>query len=709
MAELATLLVVDDEEALLSLCSRRLQKLNYTVYAAGSGKEALAILKERKIDLLITDFHMPGMDGCETIHNAKEIDEFIQCIVITGFSDLKTAIHVMGAGAFDYLQKPIDFIELDVAIKKGLEKRKLIRDNANKQMQLDEYRTQLEKLVQERTLALTAANKQLQKEIEERKILEHSLREAKRIADEANKAKSEFLANMSHEIRTPMTSAIGLLNLVLESDLQPKQKAYLEMARISSMVMHNLLNDILDFSKIEAGRLNLESISFSPAAIIESVIDLQHLQAEEKSIRIFWPGGEYLPETVKGDPNGLRQILLNLVANAVKYTHYGDITINCTQVDDHNSSGHNHVSLHFSVQDTGIGIEKEKISMIFEAFTQVDSSTTRKFGGVGLGLNICSKLVSLMGGRIWVESEPGRGSTFHFICRFEKVSATKKRLSRLSPAALPKEQQQKPDSPSILVVEDDQTNQWLIQEILEQQGYTVVNASNGESALKKLQKTNFDMVLLDLQLPKLSGYEVVRQLRDLEKLDGMQVHQRLPVIALTGFAGEEERQRCLDAGMDGFIAKPFVLAHLQAKIENILKKRPRKKEKSHDRTDLALHQLPLEDTVFDENEALKRASGNRELVEKRVALFLQKAPLILEMLENTGLNLDNELLVERKIQNLKDMAMEIGAVNFADELFSLLMWIRKKEYHEENVIDTDNLKIEFELFRNTQTMHAKNR
>jgi two-component system, sensor histidine kinase len=706
MADQATLLVVDDETALLSLCCRRLERLGYSVCAANSGKEALAILKERGIDILITDFHMPEMDGCETIRKAKEINAYIQCIVITGFSDLKMAINAMGAGAFDYLQKPIDFTELDVAIKKGLEKRKLLRDNANKQIQLEKYRTQLEKLVEDRTLALTKANRELQKEIEERKSLEHSLREAKRIADEANKAKSEFLANMSHEIRTPMTSTIGLLNLVLESNLQPKQKAYLEMARISSMVMHNLLNDILDFSKIEAGRLNLESIPFSPAGIIESVIDLQHLQAQEKSIRIFWSAEKNIPETVKGDPTRLRQILLNLVANAIKYSYYGDISIKCTSVEEQNSSEHNHVSLHFSVQDTGIGIDQDKISMIFEAFTQVDSSTTRKFGGVGLGLNICSKLVALMGGRIWVESEVGKGSTFHFICRFEKVSANRKLSHRIAPTAFAKEQPQESDSPTILVVEDDQTNQWVIQEILEQQGYTVVNASNGESALEKLQHTHFDMILLDLQLPKLSGYEVVRQLRDLEALQGIKAHERLPVIALTGFAGEKEEQKCLEAGMDDFLAKPFVLGHLQEKIRNILTKRPKKCVEDQNGINHIQQQLPFEDTIYDEREALERASGNHELVKKRISLFLQKTPLTLAMLQKTRFNQDNDFLVEREIQNLKDMAMEIGAVNFADELFSLLMMIRKKEYNEEYSFYINRLQIEFESFRNAPGVHS---
>ena len=204
----AKLLVVDDEPPLLQLMTRRLERLSYEVHPAHSGPEALDILRREEIDVLVTDFKMPGMDGCELITHAVKISPMLQSIVVTGYSDIKTAIRVMGAGAFNYLQKPIDFAELNVAIERGLEKRQLLSDVQDKQRQLEDYRAHLEELVTQRTLALTEANRNLTREIEERKLLENSLREAKKSAEDANRAKSEFLANMSHEIRTPMTSKV---------------------------------------------------------------------------------------------------------------------------------------------------------------------------------------------------------------------------------------------------------------------------------------------------------------------------------------------------------------------------------------------------------------------------------------------------------------------------------------------------------------------
>ncbi len=701
----ARLLVVDDEQTLLNLFTRRLERLSYRVFNATSGKEALDILQHEEIDVLITDFQLPGMDGCEIITRAMKLDSMLQCIVITGYGNIKNVINAMGAGAFNYLQKPIDFSELDVAIEKGLEKRKLIQDVHDKQQQLEEYSDHLEELVEERTLALTKANRKLKREIEERKCLENSLREAKVQAENANRAKSEFLANMSHEIRTPMTSAIGLLDLVLDTELLPKQKAYLEMARISTVVMHNLLNDILDFSKIEAGKLNLESITFNPRKVIESVIDLQHFQAKEKSIQLSSSIADDVPESVVGDPNRLRQIVLNLVSNAIKFTQYGDVTIECRLTTEENRNtvapDNQHVHLHFSVQDSGIGIGKDKIGIIFEAFSQVDNSTTREFGGVGLGLNICSKLVALMGGHIWVRSEPGKGSIFHFTTRFgvelikdEKENEEVGRNSSDLPGLRCGE------TVTVLVVEDDKIIQLVIQEILEQEGYTVINASDGKTALQEIDNQSFDFILLDLKLPEMNGYEVVQNIRERESREGVLEGQHIPIIALTGFASKDEKQRCLDAGMDGFLPKPFTVDQLLLITRKYVQDRSmgQKVEAMGAREGEVPNTTILEGKIFSENAALKKASGNKEIMVERIIVFLKKGPHCIERLRKIAASDENSLLLEQEVHSMKDMAMEVGAIKLGDELFSLLMQLRKKQQIKNALEQINTLEAGLECF-----------
>jgi signal transduction histidine kinase len=699
----AKLLIVDDDPVNLDLFTLRLKKMSYEVYSASSGIEALEILQREEIDILITDFKMPGMDGYEIIARAIKIDPTMQSIVVTGYGDIKTAIDFMGAGAFNYLQKPINFQDLDFTILKGLEKRRLLQDVQNKQMQLEAYREHLEELVETRTRSLTEANQKLKREIEERKSLENSLREAKLLAENANVAKGAFLANMSHEIRTPMTSAIGLLNLVLETELLPKQKAYLEMARISTVIMHNLLNDILDFSKIEAGKLVLESISFDPRMVIKSVVDLQHFQAEEKKIRLTSAVDDEVPNAVVGDPNRLRQIILNLVSNAIKFTRYGEVAIRCQCSTEENpdsiSVERECQFLHFSVQDSGIGIDQKKMGLIFEAFAQADSSTTRKFGGVGLGLNICSKLVALMQGRLWVVSEPNQGSTFHFRCRLdaERSGAEKEGGGHVN-TSLYSSDPQGDKVVTVLVVEDDQVNQWVIQEILEHEGYAVVIVSNGRAVLQEIENRCFDLVFLDLQLPDMSGYEVVSKIRENESKKCTEEGQHLPIIALTGFASDLERQKCLNAGMDDFIAKPFNLNQLVSiTLKYIRDMSNRKSCRSEVIGGKGAGSPIFKGIIFDEEEALFKADGNREVIVGRIRYFLKRVVSTVEKLSNSVAAADGDYnIVEQDVHQLKDLAIEIGAINLADELLCLLMNIRKDKKLEQ--IHIDRLSSEHDFF-----------
>ncbi len=702
------MVIVDDEEDLLQLSTRRLERLSYKVYPTTSGTGALQILQREAVDLLITDFRMPGMNGAEVISKALEIDPMLQSIVVTGYTDLKTAIDVMGAGAFNYLPKPVDYNELDIIIQKGLEKKKLLQDVQNKQKQLEEYRIHLETLVEKRTEALTETNQALKKEIEERKQLEISLREAKEIAENASKAKSEFLANMSHEIRTPMTSAIGLLNLVLDTELLPKQKTYLEMARISTVVMHNLLNDILDFSKIEVGKLSLESISFDPRKVIESVVDLQHFQAEEKKIKLFCTMFDEVPASVTGDPNRLRQIILNLVSNAIKFTHYGEVGIVCKKAEQNSNltfSDEKYSHLHFSVQDSGIGIDKNKIKLIFEAFTQADSSTTREYGGAGLGLNISSKLVDMMGGRIWVESEQGQGSTFHFICRFGKedvdgVIKVENKINKNSYLPEPEKEQ----ILTVLLVEDNQSNQWVFRELLMKHGYRIVTVSDGATALQEMKNRHFDLVLLDLQIPAMNGYEVVYQIRQGENRSGVAEGQQLPIIGMTGSVGEDEARKCLEAGMNDFIAKPFTAGQLFLKIWKHLRcSSSPHLEKSKEIERKRPNTSVLEREIFNENDALNNASGDRGVMIERIMNFIRTTPRTMEILRNNIVTNERSLL-EQGVHRLNELAMEIGATAFADELFSLLSHLRKGQSVKVDQLDV--VETEFEYFLNEQNVQT---
>jgi len=699
----ANLLIVDDDQLNLDLFTIKLEKMSYKVHSASSGIDALEILRRESVDILITDFKMPGMDGYEIIARSIKIDPAIQSIVVTGYSDIKTAIEVMGAGAFNYLPKPVNFQELDFTIQKGLEKRKLIQDIQNKKIELEEYRAHLEDLVNTRTRTLTETNLKLKREIEERKKLEDSLREAKLIAENANKAKSAFLANMSHEIRTPMTSAIGLLNLVLDTELLPKQKAYLEMARISTVIMHNLLNDILDFSKIEAGKLILESISFDPRMVIKSVIDLQHFQAEEKKIRLTWCIDDDVPNSLVGDPNRLRQIILNLVSNAIKFTQYGEVSIRChcsiENCQDPLGLESAYKCLQFSVQDSGIGIDKDKMGLIFEAFAQADNSTTRKFGGVGLGLNICSKLIAMMQGRLWVVSAPNQGSTFRFTCKFAlEPLATEKKMGVFGngPADLVEAQHDK--VATILIVEDDQINQWVIQEILENDGYKTVNVANGAAALAEIAHAYFDLMLLDLQLPDISGYEIVKTIRENEKTSSVAQGQHLPIIALTGFASDSDKQKCLNAGMDDFLAKPFNVNQLVSITKKYIHGRYGNTTQSPVTLVRKAPKAPiLKGVIFNEEEALSRAGGNREILVKLVEKFLVDADIIIEKIKNFSHASINMNEFEHEVQKIKDTAIEIGATNLGDEFFSLLMNIRKKGVIDN--VQVDNIESELSLFK----------
>lgn len=524
------ILLVDDKAANLFALEKILDKLDVELFKAQSGNKALELTLEHDFALILLDVQMPGMNGYEVaqVLRSEERTSHIPIIFVTAIDrDEHFELKGYETGGVDFIFKPLNaqilVSKVKVFINLHQAKRELIQKN------------------------------------EELEASVATAQHMARTATAANLAKNQFLANITHEIRTPMNGILGFADLLAEEDLTTEQRESVIVIRSCANDLLQVINDVLDFSKIEVGKLNTEIVDCSLEELLRSIIPLARAKSEMKGLEFrIVPSTEGLPARINTDPMRVRQCLINLVSNAVKFTEQGHVLLKISLASDQDQQ-----FMCFEVEDTGIGIEADQQQSIFESFTQGDGSTTRKYGGTGLGLTITKQLVELLGGELSVASELGQGSVFTLRI---PVGIDDSQTQSLNIDSLMEIEDEGCDvlmrsrfSGQVLLVEDVSTNRKLMQRLLERIGLTVTLAKNGQEAMTAALAQPFDLILMDMQMPIMNGYEATRQIREAEsKIENQESEIKpVPIVALTAHAMKGDDKKCLDAGCDDYLSKPI--------------------------------------------------------------------------------------------------------------------------------------------------------